>query len=86
MAKKMTIDELARIIKGEFDGIGAEFKKVDGRFDKLEGELKEIRVDIKGLHKDHEEIELKMSNVAYRFELVELQKRVELLEKKVLKN
>ena len=35
------------------------------------------------LEKDHEDMMLKLSNVAYRFEFVALQKRVEFLEKKI---
>ena len=33
--------------------------------------------------REHEEIKLRLDNVAYRFELVELQKRVETLEKRI---
>jgi len=35
------------------------------------------------LEKGQEEIKLRLDNVAYCFELVELQKRVEILEKKI---
>ena len=42
--------------------------KINSRFDKLE--------------QGQEDIKLRLDNVAYRFELVELQKRVERLEKK----
>ncbi|OGE82483.1 MAG: hypothetical protein A3B10_00200 [Candidatus Doudnabacteria bacterium RIFCSPLOWO2_01_FULL_44_21] len=38
---------------------------------------------LNNLKEGQEEIKLKLDNVAYRFELVELQRRVELLEKKV---
>lgn len=83
MANNMTIDELAGMIKGEFDSAGH-------RFDKIDGEIKDIKSEMaegfKELRNGQENIELKVSNVAYRFELVELQKRVEFLEKKVLNN
>ena len=72
----MTINELARMIKGEFDDIGGEIKKIKGDMAKGFKEIKDSQ----------ENIELKLTNVAYRFELVELQKRAELLEKKVLKS
>lgn len=75
-SKKMTIDELAGMIKVEFDNIGGEIKGIRG----------EMAKGFKDIKDDHEKLELKVSNVAYRFELVELQKRVELLEKKVLKS
>ncbi|MDO8592175.1 MAG: hypothetical protein Q7R92_00200 [bacterium] len=74
--QKITLDFLAGMIKNEFDNVGH-------RFDKIESEMKE---GFKESKDDHEKLELKVSNVAYRFELVELQKRVELLEKKVLKS
>ena len=70
MAKKVTLDNLAGMIKRGFDG-------VDKRFDGIEKRLA-------NLEEGQEEIKLKLDNVAYRFELVELQKRVDRLEKIVL--
>lgn len=85
--KKITIEDLALMVQAGFSGAETSVSK---RFNKIEVEMaegfKEIKADIKGLHQDHENIDLKLTNVAYRFELVELQKRVELLEKRVLKN
>lgn len=75
MSNNITIDELAGIIKNEFDGVGK-------RFDKMEGQLKDLK-------QGQENIELKLTNVAYRFELQNLEmkvkklsERVEVLEKK----
>ena len=75
MSNNITIDELAGIIKNEFDGFGK-------RFDKMEGQLKDLK-------QGQENIELKLTNVAYRFELQNLEmkvkklsERVEVLEKK----
>ena len=65
--KNVTTDELAVMIQAGFENTAI---KTDLR--KLED-----KVD-----KNHEEIMLKLDNVAYRFGLVELQRRVELLEKK----
>lgn len=46
----------------------------------------DVKTDIHTLEQkvndNHEEIKLKLDNVAYRFELIELQRRVKLLEKK----
>lgn len=67
--KKITIDNLAVMIKKGFDHMDENFKQADERLNCLE--------------KGQEEIKLKLDNVAYRFELVELQKRVEILEKKL---
>ena len=65
--KNVTTDDLAVMIQAGFENTAT---KADLR------NLEE-KVD-----KNHEEITLKLDNVAYRFELVELQRRVELLEKK----
>ncbi|MDO8667817.1 MAG: hypothetical protein Q7K35_01830 [bacterium] len=40
MADNITIDELAGIIKGEFDKVGGRFDKVEGRLGNLEREIK----------------------------------------------
>jgi hypothetical protein len=66
--KKLTIDDLATLIKTGFDS-------VDERFDQVEGRLKK-------LEQGQENIELRLSNVAYRFELRDLEHRVTVLEKK----
>ena len=76
----MTIDELAGMIKGEFDNIG--------------GEIKGIKSDMangfKELKGGHEKLELKMSNVAYRFEVDDLKNQLnqqrELVEELRAKN
>ena len=70
---KTTIDDLAVMVKGGFE-------HMEEKFDKRMGSL-ENRMD--GLEQGQEEIKLRLDNVAYRFELVELQRRVELVEKKV---
>ena len=71
----MTIDELAGIIKNEFDNTYNRFDNIDS--------------DIKKLKEDHERLDLRMSNFAYRFEvddlknqLVSLNQRVNNLENK----
>ena len=63
------IDDFGIMVKHGFDA-------VDKRFDKVESE-------IKGLHQGQENIELKLSNVAYRFELEEVKQRVLMLEQKL---
>ena len=69
----MTIDELAGMIKGEFDNIG--------------GEIKGIKSDMangfKELKGGHEKLELKMSNVAYRFEVDDLKNQLNHLKQRV---
>jgi len=70
MAKEVTLDNLAGMIKRGFDGVDKRFDGVDKRLANLE--------------RGQEDIKLRLDNVAYRFELVELQNRVNRLEKIVL--
>lgn len=67
--KKVTINDLAVMVKQGFDDATKQFDKVNQRLNSLE--------------QGQERIELRLTNVAYRFELVELQKRVEKIEKQV---
>lgn len=61
--EKVTIDDLAVMInKG--------FGSVENRLGTMENDIKEIR-------RGQEEIELKLCNVAYRFELKQLEERFE---------
>lgn len=50
------------------------FEQVDKRLGSFE----------KSNAREHEEIKVRLDNVAYRFELAELEKRVEILEKKLV--
>ena len=81
MAKKnITLDDLSLMVKHGFDdvhqGMNARFNAVDKRFDAVDHEIKELK-------QGQENIELKLSNVAYRFELEEVKQRVMVLEKKL---
>ena len=82
----MTIDELAGMIKGEFDNIGVEIKGIKGEIKEIKNDMasgfKELRADIKGLHQDHEEMELKISNVAYRFEVEDVKNQLNRLKQR----
>ena len=68
-----TVDDLARSVKEGFDEvhgtIKAGFDKVDNRLTALEN--------------GQEEIKLRLSNVAYRFEVVELENQVKTLTKQM---
>jgi len=72
--KKTTSDDLAMMI-------GKGFEHVDKRLDSLEQGHKEMKRENT---LEHDEIKTRLDNVAYRFELVELQKRVEILEKRAM--
>ena len=62
--KQTTVDDLAGMVRDGFDDVGKRFDGINESLDTLEG--------------GQEEIKLKLDNVAYRFELKELQNRVEL--------
>ncbi len=71
--KNITLDDLAGMVANGFEGVGKELSEVETG----------LRKDIYQLKEGQEQIKLRLDNVAYRFELVELQRRVKLLEKKV---
>lgn len=73
----VTIDDLAVMIKDVFDGATVEFRGVNNDIDGLKSDLGELK-------EGQERIELRLDNVADRFEFVALEKkRVEKLEKVV---
>lgn len=63
------------MIKNGFVGVDERFNEMGRRFNKVEGDMKELK-------DGQERMELRLTNVAYRFELQELQARVDVLEKK----
>lgn len=71
--KNITLDDLAGMVAQGFSDMDSKFDKKFTDFDKKLSTLEE----------GQEHIKLKLDNVAYRFELVELQKRVDLLEKHI---
>ena len=71
--KNVTINQLAGMIKRGFDG-------VNERFDKIKKQLKNFR---KKNSLEHEDIKLRLSQVAYRFELEEIDKRLKKVEAKL---
>lgn len=75
--KKITLENLVALTQKGFLELG---EKIDG----VEGQIEKMGKRMNNLEDGQEEIKLRLDNVAYRFELVELQKRIDLLEKKVL--
>ena len=73
--KNISNDELAVMINQGFHDVDKKFEEVKKRFDKVDN-------SIKGLKDGQENIELRLANFAFRFELQELQQRVVVLEKK----
>lgn len=68
--KATTTDELALMIGKGFEHIDVRIEKLEMKLDNLEN----INM------RDHEDIKMRLDNVAYRFELVALEKRVDRLE------
>jgi hypothetical protein len=66
--KNLTIDDLGAMVAKGFEHIDDEFGLVKNRLESLED--------------GQEQIKLPLDNVAYRFELIDVQRRVTLLEKR----
>jgi len=73
------MEDLAGMLQRGFVSMDEKFHKVDEGFNEVN---KNLRILSENNAREHEDIKLRLDNVAYRFELVELQKRVEILEKK----
>ena len=92
--KETTIEDLALMI-GEgfaqqdkrFENIEGELGEVKGRLGRVEGELGEVKDGLSSLQEtnamEHQEMKSHLNNMAYRFELNDLGRRVSILEKKV---
>lgn len=80
------VDQRFKGVDQKFKGIDQRFDEMDQRFDEMDQKFDEMDQKINNLSEDnareHGEIKIRLDNVAYRFELVALQKRVEVLEKR----
>ena len=79
--KKITIENLAVMVQQGFEEMG---KENDKRFTKLEQGVDKLEQGQAKLEQGQEDIKLRLSNVAYRFEMVALEKRVQRVEDIVL--
>ena len=79
--KKTTVDDLAITIGSGFEHVDKRFEQVDMRLNSLERGQEEMKRENT---LEHDEIKVRLDNVAYRFELVELQKRGEVLERRAM--
>ena len=82
--KDITNNELARMVKTGFDEMGKQFGKVDKRFEQADKRFERVENRLTALETGQEDIKLRLDNVAYRFEIVEVQKRLKALEEIVL--
>ena len=85
LKKNTTIDDLASMVARGFENTStkSDIKRLEDKFSSLITKVSLLVAKLSWLERGQEDIKLKLDNVAYRFELVELQRRVELLEKKV---
>ena len=74
--KNVTLDNLAGMVKRGFDG-------VDKRLDENLKEHRTIMAKLDNLENGVEEIKLKLDQVAYRFEVQELDRRLKRVEAKL---
>jgi len=75
MSPSITLDNLAVMIKTGFDEVGV-------RLDNLERGQAALERGQAALEQGQEDIKLRLDNAAHRFELVELDRRVKVLERK----
>ncbi|MEK7637403.1 MAG: hypothetical protein AAB402_03405 [Patescibacteria group bacterium] len=75
MKERMSYDKLATLIKQGFDQVEVQFVRVDEQLGTINGRLTRLETGV-------ENINLRLDNVAYRFELNELDQRVSTLERK----
>lgn len=65
-----SIENLAIITKNGFDGVDKQFKEV-------KSDIKEMKTDIFDLKQGQEDIQSKLKNVAYSFEMEEIERKLE---------
>ncbi|MGB3073367.1 MAG: hypothetical protein WBP40_01460 [Candidatus Moraniibacteriota bacterium] len=82
LKKVTTIEDLATLMQGEFlvihEKMDSGFQRVDERLDEMQQEMRELKRDV-------EDLKLRMVEVAYRFEVRELEKRIHKLELRLAK-
>ena len=80
------MEDLAGMVQRGFGSMDDKFHKIDECFDGIGERFNEVennlRIFSENNTREHEDIKLRLGNVAHRFELVELEKRVDVLEKK----
>ena len=85
--RNITLNDLAGIVKRGFDGVDKRFEGVDKQFESIGHRLDRFETALKNFREEnaleHEEIKLRLSQVAYRFELEEMDKRLKRVEAKI---
>ncbi len=85
MAKKViTLDELARMVKDGFDGVGKHLREHDKRFEAIEKRFEIIDKRFEAIDKRFDKVEERLGRIELLF-ITDHRKRIERLEDKVLK-
>jgi len=74
---KVTIDDLARMIQKEFANQNEKFGK---EFESVKKEISDLKLGYETLKQGQDDIKLRLDHVAHKFEVKDLEKRVDILE------
>lgn len=77
------INSLTQAVRENSENIDSLAIIVKNRFDESDEKIEKIQTDVEFLKQGEDRIELRLTNVAYRFDLVNLQDRVQVLEEKL---
>ena len=83
MPEKITIEDLAGMVKRGFDGVDERFDGVDKRFDENTEQHQQIFKRLEKLERGQEDIQSLLGKVAYGFEVRDLDRRLKLVEEKL---
>lgn len=61
--KKVTLDDLARMVKGGFDGVGKDILGLRGEVKQMQGEVKQIRSEVKQIQGEVKQIRSEVKQV-----------------------
>ncbi|MFH0792300.1 MAG: hypothetical protein V1905_03750 [bacterium] len=81
--KQITLDDLATMIANGFNEVGDNFKGNRQEHERIFKILDNHTARLDNLEQGQEEIRLKLDQVAYRFEVEELNRRLRLVEMKL---
>jgi len=81
--KQITNEDLARMIKKGFDDNDKRCKGIDKRFDVVYKRFDRVESRLENIENGQEEIKLKLNQVAYRFEVEDLDRRLRKVEIKL---
>ena len=74
---KKEFENLGRMVKAGFDGV---YKEFNNRFDIVDKKIEELRQEILEIKASVGDIKLRMSEMAFKFEIKDIEKRLKRLE------